>query len=147
MSKYKVVIDLTQEEFNWIINQSRRRLCDLSNLEQDLMEKIRELNSGEYQFRYQENMREMIGSIAGMYYDRGFIDAETRRPLLDGQERAYCELALGYFIQKVDLIPDTTPFMGYLDDYLLISLLHDQLQDIIAVHRESKSTRRTRFIP
>lgn len=142
MSKYKVVIDLTEDEFQWIINQSRRRLCDLSNLENDLMAKLRELNSDEYHFRYQESMRDMIGAIAGMYYDRGFIDPNTRRPLLDGRERAYCELALGYFIQKVDLIPDEMPFMGFLDDYLLINLLHNQLEDIIAKYRDSKSKRR-----
>lgn len=121
MSEHQVKIDFEGEERECLFDMARDMIAGLKVEETGLMAKIREFNEAHYKFHYQKDLQKKVASLAARYF-------HATTPLV-GEPRELCALALGYFVHHMDLIPDEKPFAGYLDDYLLISLLYDALED------------------
>ena len=55
--------------------------------------------------------------------------------------------SLAYLVSPIDLAPDFLPFVGLLDDSLIISLLIAEVAQVAKAKLQSKSTRSTKFTP
>jgi uncharacterized membrane protein YkvA (DUF1232 family) len=66
---------------------------------------------------------------------------EDKEWRLEGELRARVLSALSYFVEPNDLIPDSTPGIGYLDDAIMISLVARELGPEIESYRAFVSHR------
>lgn len=55
---------------------------------------------------------------------------------LEGEDREIVAGALGYFADPLDLIPDSVPGLGFLDDALLVELIVRDLQNELQAYRD-----------
>ncbi len=55
--------------------------------------------------------------------------------------------SLAYLVSPIDLAPDFIPFVGLLDDSLIISLLVAEVAQVAKTKLQSKSKRSTKFTP
>ena len=55
---------------------------------------------------------------------------------LSEQEKAYVMSALQYFAEEHDIIPDSIPVVGYLDDCIVIDIVVDKLKQQIKEHKQ-----------
>lgn len=77
-----------------------------------------------------------IETLAEMLVDRDWV--------LPASVRRSVRTALAYFVDPDDLIPDTTPVLGYLDDAILIELATRQLGHEISAYRDFQRYRNGR---
>lgn len=76
--------------------------------------------------------KDLINAVLTLFYV--LIDNKVS-PVIKG----IIVLALGYFIFPLDLIPDATPFIGYLDDLAIVLEVFNRIQHIITPQHRKKA--------
>lgn len=115
--------------FNGVMRQARENAQEISEQQVidsavDLLEKVNQSESNDF-IRDHMSQLEILISMA-MDEDWGLIEDDRDRVLA----------ALSYFSEPLDLIPDDTPGLGYLDDAIMIEIVCKALEHEIQAYRE-----------
>jgi len=89
-----------------------------------LMDRVRDSHPPDF-------LRARLGDL-----DRLIAMLEDREWNLEGEDRALVVGALGYFADPLDLIPDSLPALGFLDDALMVELVVRDLRNELESYRD-----------
>lgn len=90
----------------------------------DLLVKVRSSDCSDFIRQCMNRLETMIGMVV----DKGWgLDEEDSERVL---------LALSYFSEPEDLIPDSIPALGFLDDAIMVELVARELQHDIEAYRD-----------
>ena len=103
---------------------AKREEADLVGAASGLLEKVRA--SG------------LSGAVRRRLEDLGVLIAmlEDREWALDGEDRERILSVMSYFADPLDLIPDSIPGLGYLDDALMAELILSDLRNELDAYRD-----------
>ena len=90
----------------------------------ELLMKVRTSDCSDFIRQSMNRLETMIGMVVDKGW--GLEEAETQRVLL----------ALSYFSEPEDLIPDSVPALGFLDDAIMVELVARELQHDIEAYRD-----------
>jgi uncharacterized membrane protein YkvA (DUF1232 family) len=115
--------------FREVMRRARERSSDLSHESvirnaRELLVEVRTSDSSDF-IRQRMNLLE---TMIGMVVDKGWgLDEEDAQRVLE---------ALSYFSDPEDLIPDSIPALGFLDDAIMVELVSRELQHDIEAYRD-----------
>jgi hypothetical protein len=117
------------EYFSGVMRQARNKAKDVS--EQKVIDRakhlLEEVNQSDTTDFIRDHMGQ-LGTLIGMATDEGWGLIE------DDRERVLA--AISYFSEPLDLIPDDTPGLGYIDDAIMIEIVCQALEHEIQAYRE-----------
>jgi hypothetical protein len=123
---------LSQSDLEFFRGEMQQALAKLKNVpEQQIIDSAKELLEKVEQSDSTDFIRDHMGqlhTLISMATDTGW------GLIKDDRERVLA--ALSYFSEPLDLIPDDTPGLGYLDDAIMIEIVCKALEHEIQAYRE-----------
>ena len=128
----QITFELSESDINHfrdVMRRARERSGDLSREQvikaaRELLAQVRTSDSSDF-IRQRMNMLE---TMIGMVVDKGWgLHEEDAQRVLE---------ALTYFSDPEDLIPDSIPALGFLDDAIMVELVSRELQHDIEAYRD-----------
>lgn len=115
--------------FRQVMDETWRRTANLGEKEildqaRRLLERARNTEGPEY---VRQRLQD-VGTLISMLEDSGWP--------LEQEDRGRIFVALSYFAEPQDMIPDNVPGLGFLDDALLAELVIEELEHDLAGYRE-----------
>jgi uncharacterized membrane protein YkvA (DUF1232 family) len=128
----RLVIDLSNSDlahFRELMREAARRAG--KKKESEIVASVREHMQGVDVARLPEFIRERLADVetlAAMLTDDDWK--------LSGDDRSRVVTGLVYFAEPLDLIPDSVPGIGFLDDAVMVELIVRELRDEVDAYRD-----------